>query len=84
MTVGELFARMDSREFSYWMAIHRYYWPIGGEWEQTGLVASAILAPYCGRGKSPKVQDFIPVDRPPQHQSLIDEELRKLKEALGR
>lgn len=83
MTVGELFARMDSREFAYWQAIHRYYDPVGGEWDQVGLLASAAVAPYCDRGRTPKPRDFVPVDKPPQHEVQIREELMKMAAALG-
>jgi hypothetical protein len=84
MTVAEMFARMDSEEFGYWQAIHRYHWPIGGEWEQAGMVASAALAPYCPRGKTLKASDFIPVMKPPQHPSQTLDALLELKAKLGR
>lgn len=83
MTVGELFTRMDSREFAYWQAYHRYYEPIGGEWEQTGLAVAATLAPYCPRGRTPKPRDFIPTEKPPQHRLQIEEEFEKIRRAMA-
>jgi len=82
MTLEDLLTRMSSREFSYWMAYHRYYEPVGGEWDRAGLVASASLAPYCPRGRTPKPKDFIPILKPPQHRLQMLEELQKLKQAL--
>lgn len=83
MTLAELFDRMGSREFSYWQAYHRFYEPIGGDWERAGLQAAATLAPYCDRGRTPAPGDFIPVEKPPQHQSQIDAVLRQIKSDLG-
>jgi len=82
MKLEDVLTQMSSREFSYWLAYHRYYEPVGGAWEQAGLVASASLAPYCPRGKTPKPKDFIPVLKPPQHRLQMLEELQKLKQAL--
>lgn len=84
MTLGELFRRMDSREFARWLAMHTYYEPIGGEWEQTGTLAAAILAPYCKRGQTPDPDDFIPVQKKkPQHKTQIEETLRRMAADLG-
>lgn len=82
MTLEAVLTQMSSREFSYWLAYHRYYEPIGGEWDRAGLVASAALAPYCPRGSTPKPKDFIPVLKPPQHRLQMLEELEKLDRAL--
>lgn len=82
ITLAELFGTMGSREFAYWQAYHRYFEPIGGEWEQTGLMTAATLAPYCERHNTPKPGDFIPVQKPPQHQTQIDDVLRKIKESI--
>lgn len=82
MTVRELCERMDSREFSYWLAFHRFYEPLPDPWFETGIVASAALAPYCSRGKTPKPSEFVPVEKPPQHETQIIDQLRQLKEAL--
>lgn len=79
MTLGELLERMTSREFGMWMAMHLYYEPIGGQWEQTGTLAAAMLAPYCRRGQTPDPQDFIPVHKKkPQHKSQIQDTLRRM------
>lgn len=84
MTLGELFRRMDSREFGLWLAMHTYYEPIGGAWEQTATLASAVLAPYCKRGQTPDPEDFIPVKKKkPQHKSQIQETLRRMAADLG-
>ena len=76
--------RMDSREFAYWIAVHRYYEPIGGEWERTGLLACAALAPYCSKGQSPEPKDFVPIEKPPQHQMQMDDAVARLKADLGK
>lgn len=58
---------MDSRELSEWMAVHRFYMPLPDSWHQTGILAASMLAPYSPRGKTPKPQDFVPIENPPQH-----------------
>lgn len=79
MTLGELFVRMDSREFSMWMAMHTYFEPIGGAWQQTATVAAAVLAPYCRRGQTPNPEDFIPIaKKTPQHRSQLQDTLRQM------
>lgn len=84
MTLGELFERMDSREFSRWLAMHTYFEPIGGQWEQTATLAAAVLAPYCKRGQTPDPQDFIPIQKKkPQHKTQIQETLRRMAADLG-
>lgn len=84
MTLGELFRRMDSREFGLWLAMHAYYEPIGGAWEQTATLAAAVLAPYCKRGQTPDPQDFIPVHKKkPQHKTQIQDTLRRMAADLG-
>lgn len=82
MTLQDLLTNMSSREFAYWVAYHRYVEPIGGDWDRAGLVASATLAPYCPRGKTPKPRDFIPVLPLPMHDTQIDEQLKALKEDM--
>jgi len=83
MTLEELFERMGSREFSYWRAYHRFFEPIGGDWQQTGLLASAALAPYCPRGRTPAPRDFVPVEKPPDHQIQIDAALEQMRKDMG-
>lgn len=82
MTVRELCERMDSQEFAEWIAMHRYFEPLPDPWRQTGLLASAALAPYCPRGRTPKSEDFVPIDKAPQHEQEMLENLRRLKEDL--
>lgn len=82
MTVGEIEQRMTSRELAEWMAYARYYQPLDGSWEQAGLIASAVLAPYSRRGKTPKASDFVPIEQPPQHKTQIHSALARLKADL--
>lgn len=83
MTVKQLCEQMDSVELSEWMAIHRHYHPLPDEWRQTGLMASAALAPYCPRGRTPKSEDFVPIVRAPQHETQISEALAQLAKDLA-
>lgn len=78
MTVRELERRMDSRELSEWIAYTRYYQPLPDPWRQTGLIASAVLAPHSPRGRAPKAADFVPVETPPQHPEQMRAEIQKL------
>ena len=82
MTVSELCRRMDSRELSEWMAIHRYYHAIPDEWEQTGLIVSSLLAPYS-RDTVPKPADFVPTQTPPRHPEQDIAALRQLARELN-
>ncbi len=83
MTVRRLCQEMDSREFAEWIAIHRHFHPLPDTWRQTGLVASAALAPYCPRGRTPKAEDFVPVAKAPQHDLQIQEALEQLARDLA-
>lgn len=82
MTVQEICERMDSRELSEWMAVHRFFMPLSDSWHQTGILASAMLAPYSGKSKQPKPSDFVPVERPPQHVLQDQAVFRQLSEML--
>lgn len=82
-SVSKICRDMDSRELSEWMAVHRYFMPLPDPWQQTGVLASAVIAPHMPRGKHAKPADFVPIERPPQHQSQIDEQLRALAKAIG-
>ena len=82
MTVAELCDRMSSTELSEWMAVHRYFMPLQDSWHQTGVLASAMLAPYCGKSKPPKPQDFVPIEKPPQHELQMQAALEELRRKL--
>jgi hypothetical protein len=82
MTVGELEQRMDSRELSEWLAFARYFQPLDNSWAQTGVLASAVLAPHSRRGHMPKPADFIPTDSPPQHKTQMLDVLAQMKQDL--
>lgn len=79
MTVRELGQRMDVAEYRQWLAFHRFVNPLGGEWRQTGRIVAAVLAPYCSRGRPPREDDFIPIQKPPMSAEQIAAELSKLK-----
>lgn len=79
MTVAELSVRMDSAELAEWQAYDAYHQPIPNPWEQTGVLASAILAPHCDKHKTPKPEDFIPRNKLPQTLEEMRAELAKLK-----
>lgn len=84
MTLGELFTRMSSREFSMWLARHMYYEPVGGEWDQAATIAAAAIAPHCRRGKVPNPDDFIPVKKKkPQHWTQVRETLQQMAADLN-
>ena len=83
MTVAELSVRMDSRELAEWMAYTRYYQALPDPWRQTGLEVSAMLAPYSPRGKAPSAEDFNPIEKAPQHNDQVMEQLRMLAQSLG-
>lgn len=83
MTVRELSERMDSAELTEWIAYTRYYEALPDPWRETGLIASAVLAPYCPKGKGPKAEDFIPLEKPPQHTQQIVDVVEKLRRELG-
>jgi len=83
MTVRELSQRMDSQELAEWMAYTRYYQALPDPWRQTGLEVSAMLAPYSPKGKAPSAEDFNPIEKPPQHNDQVIDQLRMLANALG-
>jgi hypothetical protein len=82
MTVGEIERRMSMRELAEWMAFTRYYQAIPNEWQETGLIVSALLAPYSGKGQAPSPSDFVPIEKPPQHANQIIDVLQQLKQEL--
>lgn len=81
-SVKQICTDMDSAELSEWMAVHRYFMPLPDPWQQTGIVASAVLAPYCKPHQTPKASDFVPVERPPQHPDQMAAALRVLEQEL--
>lgn len=82
MTVREIEERMDSRELAEWICYARFYRPLDDSWQQMGVLASAMLAPYSRRGAAAKPEDFIPIERPPQHRTQIHDALARLKADL--
>lgn len=84
MTVKELGQRMDSRELAEWVAMHRFFDPLPDPWRQTGLLASAALAPYCPKGRTPKTEDFVPIERPPQHEAQILDAIEQAKARMAK
>lgn len=64
------------------MAVHRFFMPLPDPWRQTGILAAAALAPYSPKGNPPKVDNFVPTEKPPQHQLQMDEAIRELRRQL--
>lgn len=84
MPVRELAQRMDSAEFSEWIAYARYFEALPDSWRETGMLMTALVAPHIGRNRTPpKPDDFVPLEKPPQHESQDMEALLKLRAALG-
>ena len=83
MTQGELCSRMTSQELSEHIAYSRWFAALPDSWRQMGLLAAAILAPHCEKGKRPDPEDFIPIEQPPQHESQDLEALMELRRAFG-
>lgn len=81
-TVAEI-EKMSAREFAEWLAFTRYFEALPDSWRETGLLASAMLAPHCERGKAPKADDFIPIEKPPQHQQQMLEQIKQLQQIFG-
>lgn len=80
MTVGELERRMTAQEFAEWLAYTRYFEAIPDSWRETGLIASAVLAPYSAKGKAPKADDFVPIEKPPQHRDQMVDQIKQLQQ----
>ena len=83
MTQGELCRRMTSTELSEHIAYTRWFAALPDSWQQTSLLAAALLAPHCEKGKRPKPSDFNPVDKPPQHETQDFAALMELRRAFG-
>lgn len=84
---------MDSEELSEWYADHLYNEPLGGQWEQTGVLWSMIANANPFRSKDSKVflpYDIIPVIKKPEpvvkvEQPASDQKAlaRQVHKALG-
>ena len=74
---------MDSEEFSYWIAIDRYYERIGDHWLQTGYLVSATLAPHV-KGTPPDPRRIVGLDsHVPRHRTQDLDALRRMQADLG-
>ena len=74
---------MDSKELSEWVAYTRHFEAIPDAWRETGLIVSALLAPYAKKGSPPKPEDFVPLETPPQHEEQLHDSLIELQRRLG-
>lgn len=83
MTVKELCNRMDSQELTEWVAYSTYFEALPDPWRQTALLTTAVLAPHAPKGKTFKADDFIPLEKRPQHESQVIDVLMGLRAALG-
>ncbi len=79
MTVQQLEQNMTSRELSEWLAVDLFHQPLSNSWLEAGTVAAAAVAPYAKKGKQLSAHDFVPLQRLPQTQADIENELKKLK-----
>ena len=82
-SVGEIERTMSCRELAEWMAFVRHFKAFDDSWAETGLIVSAMLAPYSEKGKTPKATDFIPIEPPPQHNLQAREVVIELRKQLG-
>jgi len=73
---------MDSAELAEWITVHTHFMPLPDPWHQTGVIASAALAPYARKGHTPKASDFVPIQQPPQHPEQMAAALRQLQQEL--
>lgn len=83
MKVSDIERTMSCRELAEWMAYAQHYEAFSDTWAQTGLLVSAMLAPYSEKGKTPKASDFIPIKTPPQHDMQARDAVVELKKQLG-
>ena len=75
---------MDSRELSEWIAMHRFFEPLPDPWRQTGLLASAALAPYCKKGQTPKAEDFVPIEQAKQDDTQIMDMIERVNAQIAK
>lgn len=83
MTVAELCRRMDSQELSEWIAYTRYFKALPDSAREAALLTAAVLAPHSPKGKAPRMQDFLPLEEPPQHSDQQRAVLLDLRRQLG-
>ena len=81
-THAELLDRMDSAEFSEWIALDRFFERVGDQWLQTGLLAAAILAPHSKTAPDPKRLIGLD-DHVPRHRTQDLDALKRLQADLG-
>ena len=74
---------MTSAEFSEHIAYTRWFAALPDAWRETSLLAAALLAPHCEKGKRPKPEDFNPIDKPPQHEAQDFAALMELRRSFG-
>ena len=77
-SVKQICRDMDSRELSEWITVHTYFMPLPDPWRQTGVMASAALAPYAKHGSAPKSSDFVPIQTPPKHPLQVRDAVAQL------
>ena len=58
---------ISSRELSEWKAVDRYYMRLPDPWEQTGVLAAAVVAPHFQKGQRPKASAVVGLKEPPRH-----------------
>jgi len=69
---------MDSRELSEWKAVDLYYMRLPDPWEQTGVLAAAVVAPHFQKGQRPKASAVVGLQKPPRHPLQVRAALRDL------
>lgn len=78
MTVAELGERMDSREFSEWMAYYKME-PFG---QDRGDIGHAITASVVANANAPKGKKFTPMDflprRKQKKRQMTEQEMRRI------
>lgn len=63
MTVGEMLARMSSRELTAWQIYERMYGPLGPQRDDqlAALIAATVANAFRGKGDKPaKVSEYVP------------------------
>ncbi len=86
MTVGELLARVSSRELTEWMVYERVAGPLGGRRGdiQSAIIAATIVNSKRGKGKKAvQPADFMPTFDDFQSDDDMWAAIRETNEALG-